>query len=160
MTCSTSATKDYFFGELPASGRAEFEQHIAACVGCREELSELLLIRTALLTVPDEEPPRRIAFISDKVFEPRWYRRFWASAPQLGFASAALLAAAIFSHGALTARTGVPSDRAALETFVREAVAEGHQRNQSDILLIQEYLLRQQKLNAVRKHNAYYQELR
>jgi hypothetical protein len=43
--------------------------------------------------------PRRIAFVSDPVFQPSWWQRFWASTPQLGFASAALLAAAITTHG-------------------------------------------------------------
>ena len=180
MTCSASDIKDYFFGELPAHQRAAFEQHLMACTGCREELSALTVTNTALRSIPDEEPPHRISFVSDKVFEPRWYQRFWSSSPQLGFASAALLAAAILSHGALTSRGSAgPVDPAVVQAAVREAVsqaearqttklldavnervAEGQQRTQSDILMIQEYLVRQQKQNAVQKHNAYYQELR
>ena len=43
--------------------------------------------------------PRRIAFVSDKVFEPKWWQRLWASGPRLGFASAAMLSCAILVHG-------------------------------------------------------------
>ncbi|MBN8733293.1 MAG: hypothetical protein J0L64_22350 [Acidobacteria bacterium] len=53
----------------------------------------------ALRALPYEEPPRRIAFVSDKVFEPTWWQRLWA-APKWGFASAALLSGAIFFHAA------------------------------------------------------------
>ncbi len=52
-----------------------------------------------LLSLRDEEIPQRIAFVSDKVFEPspwrRWWAGFWNSAARLGFASAAILAVAI-----------------------------------------------------------------
>lgn len=51
----------------------------------------------ALRALPYEEPPRRIAFVSDKVFEPTWWQRLWA-APKWGFASAALLSGAIVFH--------------------------------------------------------------
>jgi hypothetical protein len=51
----------------------------------------------ALRSLPYEEPPRRIAFVSDKVFEPAWWQRFWA-APKWGFASAAMLSGAILFH--------------------------------------------------------------
>ena len=49
--------------------------------------------------LPDREMPQRIAFVSDKVFEPspvsRLFGGFWNSAGRLGFASACLLAAAV-----------------------------------------------------------------
>jgi anti-sigma factor RsiW len=99
MSCSPSDLKDYFFGELGADERREIEQHIAACAGCRDELNTLSVTRSALMSVSDEEPARRIAFVSDKVFEPRWWQRIWASGPQLGFASACVLAGAIMVHG-------------------------------------------------------------
>lgn len=51
----------------------------------------------ALRSLPYEEPPRRIAFVSDKVFEPTWWQRFWA-VPKWGFASAAMLSGAILFH--------------------------------------------------------------
>jgi len=72
------------------------ETHLAACSPCREELEAFGLTRSALLSVHDEEPPRRIAFVSDKVFEPSWWQRL--SASKLGFASAAMLSAAIIFH--------------------------------------------------------------
>ena len=43
--------------------------------------------------------PYRIAFVSDKIFEPRGWAWLWNSAPRLGFVSAAMLAAAILVHG-------------------------------------------------------------
>ncbi len=52
----------------------------------------------ALRSLPYEEPPRRIAFVSDKVFEPTWWQRFWAT-PKWGFASTAMLSGAILFHG-------------------------------------------------------------
>jgi len=59
----------------------------------------LNLTRSALASLEDEEMPRRIAFVSDRVFEPRWWQTMWRSGPAMGFASAALLAAAILAHG-------------------------------------------------------------
>jgi anti-sigma factor RsiW len=99
MSCSPFDLKDYFFGELPAQDRHTVEQHLAACTSCGEELDSLNLTRNALLMVREEEPPRRIAFVSDKVFEPTWWQSLWSSGPKAGFASAALLAGAILIHG-------------------------------------------------------------
>ncbi|HUS05917.1 MAG TPA: zf-HC2 domain-containing protein [Bryobacteraceae bacterium] len=98
MSCSPFDLKDYFFSELSNENRRAVDQHVAACAGCRQELVALNLTRTALLAVPDEEPPRRIAFVSDKVFEPRWWQTIWHSGPKLGFISAAMLTAAILVH--------------------------------------------------------------
>ncbi len=56
------------------------------------------MTQAALLSVRDEEPPRRIAFVSDRVFEPRWWQVLWNSGPRLGFAAASLVAAAILVH--------------------------------------------------------------
>jgi hypothetical protein len=47
----------------------------------------------------EEEIPQRIAFVSDKIFEPspwrRWLAAFWNSGARLGFASAAMLSASL-----------------------------------------------------------------
>ncbi|MBC8167747.1 MAG: zf-HC2 domain-containing protein [Bryobacteraceae bacterium] len=99
MSCSPFDLKDFFFGELPPTERSTVEKHLGACPECREELAALTGTRAALMSVADEEPPRRIAFVSDKVFEPRWWQRLWASGPGLGFAAAAMLALAIVVHG-------------------------------------------------------------
>lgn len=98
MNCSPFDLRDYFFGELAAADRRQVETHLDTCGKCREVLASLDLTRTALLTIRDEEPTRRIAFVSDKVFEPRWWQ-VWASGPRAGLASAALIAAAILAHG-------------------------------------------------------------
>jgi anti-sigma factor RsiW len=99
MSCSPFDLKDFFFGELSESERAEVSTHLHGCAPCREELDRLQLTRDALHSAVEEEPPRRIAFVSDRVFEPRWWQVLWNSGPRLGFASAALLAAAIVVHG-------------------------------------------------------------
>lgn len=100
MSCSTNVDlKAYIIGELSRGERAAVEDHVRACQGCREELDRLNLTRAALVTLEDEEIPRRIAFVSDRVFEPRWWQTIWHSGPVMGFASAALLAAAILVHG-------------------------------------------------------------
>lgn len=58
----------------------------------RERLDATLAV---LRSVPDEEVPRRISFVSDKVFEPKWWQRF----PVWGMASVAMLSAAVLAHG-------------------------------------------------------------
>jgi hypothetical protein len=60
-----------------------------------EEAERLETTFAALRAVPDEEIPQRIAFVSDKVFEPRWWQRF----PVWGLASAAMLSFAVLAHG-------------------------------------------------------------
>lgn len=112
MTCSTDDVKAYFLNDLPAAERARVEAHTHACSECREELERLRITEKALLAL-EEEAPRRIAFVSDKVFEPRWFEKLRRSGPVLGFASAALLAAAIVVHA--FARPVAPPARAALD---------------------------------------------
>jgi len=99
MSCSPFDLRDYFFGELPEEGRRQVDLHTRSCAACREELNQLRSTQAVLLSAPDEEIPQRIGFVSDRVYEPsavlRWWRAFWGSAPRLGFASAAVLSAAI-----------------------------------------------------------------
>jgi anti-sigma factor RsiW len=99
MTCSIDDLKAYVVGEATRQERVDVEDHIRGCQSCREELDRLNLTRSALASMEDEEIPRRIAFVSDRVFEPRWWQTIWHSGPVMGFASAALLAAAILVHG-------------------------------------------------------------
>jgi len=98
MSCSSVDVKAYFLGELAASEKASIEGHVRACQNCREELERLNLTQATLLSLEDEEVPQRIAFVSDKVFEPRWWQTMWRSGPTMGFASALMLAAAILVH--------------------------------------------------------------
>ncbi|HLG99957.1 MAG TPA: zf-HC2 domain-containing protein [Bryobacteraceae bacterium] len=98
MSCSSVDLKAYLLGELPPAERVSVHNHLHACPACSDEMERLDSMRTALASLADEEPPQRIAFVSDKVFEPRWWQTIWRSGPAMGFASAALLAAAIFVH--------------------------------------------------------------
>ena len=99
MSCSPFDLKDYFFEELDGAERKQVEAHVTACHACREELNRLRLTGTTLLSLREEEIPRRIAFVSDPIFEPspwrRWWSGFWNTPARLGFGSAALLSAAL-----------------------------------------------------------------
>ena len=87
--------RDYLFDELRSDERLEVEAYLSTSAEAREELDRLRTTQQALRNVPDEEMPRRIGFISDKVFEPsrtrRWWLGFWDAAPRFGFSMAAVL---------------------------------------------------------------------
>ena len=99
MTCSPFDLRDYLLGELSAGQRQSVDTHLTACEACRQQMEQWDLTKSALLTLPDEEIPQRIGFVSDRVFEPsgwrRWWLGFWNSGPRLVFASSMILAAAI-----------------------------------------------------------------
>ena len=123
--------KEYALGESSREEAQAIRAHAAECAVCRDEIARLELTQAALLSLREEEMPRRIAFVSDKVFEPRWYERLWNSGPRLGFLGASMLAAAILVHG-FAARPAVappPSatariDTQAIEQQVERKVAE------------------------------------
>ncbi len=116
--------KAYLFGELPEEERRRVAAHLEKDAAARAELSRLEATQAMLGFMPEEELPRRIAFVSDKVFEPTLWQRFWASGPQLGFASAALLALAIVGHGWMARPVAVPVQQAKVDAaVVREVVA-------------------------------------
>src|ERR1019366_8485451 len=94
MSCPSYDLKAYALGELNPNERRETEAHTAACSSCREELATFRLTLDALSTLRDEEVPRRIAFVSDKVFEPRWWRTLFHPS----FAAACVIAIAILVH--------------------------------------------------------------
>lgn len=123
MTCSPNQLKDYFFGELAARERRLVEDHLKQCRGCREELERLRLTGSALAALRDEEPPRRIAFVSDKIFAPGWWQRFWQSGPRVGFAAAAMLAAAVLVHAFVRPPAPAAPEPAALEARISAEVA-------------------------------------
>ena len=125
MSCSPHDLKDFCFGELAAAECRQMEEHLDGCAECREEFERLRLTQAALHSLRDEELPRRIAFVSDKVFEPSWWRRFWQSGPRLGFASAALLAAAILVHAVTRPAVNFApnTDAAAIEARISAEVA-------------------------------------
>jgi hypothetical protein len=104
--------RDYVLDELTPQQCAEVEQYLATSVEARDEVERLRLTHRALLSVPQEELPRRIAFVSDKVFEPSRARRlwqgFWQGAPRLAFGMAAVLA--VLFAGAGITQPSVTSD--------------------------------------------------
>jgi anti-sigma factor RsiW len=147
MSCSSIDLKAYCLGEMAAVERAPVANHLEACQDCREELERLTATRAALLSLEDQELPQRIAFVSDKVFEPRWWQSIWHSGPVMGFASAAVLAVAILVH-AFVRPVGAPAPSTnvdvaqieqrverevnqRLETAVAKAVADTETRQAS-----------------------------
>ena len=108
MSCSPFDLRDYVFEELSDAERKQVDTHVKSCQSCREEYERLRLTEAALFSLREEEIPQRIAFVSDKIFEPSAWRRAWAglwgSAARLGFASAAMLSVALVVFA--VARTG------------------------------------------------------
>jgi anti-sigma factor RsiW len=127
MSCEKFDWKAYTLGELAANERREAETHAATCEGCRGELAHVRLTIDTLSALREEEVPRRIAFVSDKVFEPRWWNVFLKPS----FVAALVLAAAILMHGYLVRPPAV--DEASIQTRVNQAVmravADVEQRN-------------------------------
>ncbi len=101
MECARFDWKGYALGELSAAETAECDRHAGACERCRAELERWRTTVTSLRNLPQAEPPRRIVFVPEPVVENPWWRSMWHSSPQLGFASAFVLALAIVSHGLL-----------------------------------------------------------
>ena len=102
MECTGFDWKGYALGELSAAQSAECDRHAQSCERCRTELALYRTTVAGLRSLPMVEPPRRIVFAPEPIEREssRW-RRMWQSSPQLGFASAAVLALAIVAHGLL-----------------------------------------------------------
>jgi anti-sigma factor RsiW len=124
MNCESYDWKAYALGELDRPARTEAESHAATCASCRNELATLRLTLDTLSTLHEEEMPRRIAFVSDKVFEPRWWQRVFSP----NFAAACVIAGAILVHA--FARPGIDDAKvqaqmkAQIDVAVSKAVAE------------------------------------
>jgi hypothetical protein len=88
--------RDYILDELAPAEKAAVETWLADSADGRREVERLRLTCGALRTLADEEPPRRIAFVSDKIFEPspwaRLLRWFQAEGPRFALGTAAVLA--------------------------------------------------------------------
>jgi hypothetical protein len=113
--------KSYALGELDARVRQEAESHVAACADCQDELAGLRVTLDAMATLREEELPRRIAFVSDKVFEPRWYEKLFL---RPSFAAAGLIAAAILVHALVrpvSTPASAPQSMAQVDTRAIEA---------------------------------------
>jgi len=161
MTCAPFDLKDYLFGELNAAEKESVERHLVACAACHEEFAALNTTRSTLLCIGEEEPLRRIAFVSDKVFEPRWWQKLFVSGPQLGFASAAVLALAIVFHAVHTPAAGpapsapvaqVQIDQNGIDAEIAKRVAVAVEKASIDIEARQTEKLRQVMAESDRRH--------
>ncbi|MCC7176629.1 MAG: zf-HC2 domain-containing protein [Bryobacterales bacterium] len=153
MNCSEFDLKAYLLGEAGRAERSGVEDHLKGCPACREELERLRLTAAALAAVPEEEIPYRIAFVSDKIFEPKGWNWLWNSAPRLGFVSAAVLAAALLVH-ALARPATPPADMTAMEERIRQQVVS---RIEADLVPVIEDLQYLQKRAAVYYRESLYQ---
>ncbi|MCW5964847.1 MAG: hypothetical protein KIT83_12480 [Bryobacterales bacterium] len=94
--------RELVFGDaLSATPEAEL-QAISNNPARRDELSHLLRLREALLSVGEEEPPRRTVLVAPAVPASQGWWRQWFGNPGWGFAGACALAAAIVFHAAVT----------------------------------------------------------
>ncbi len=156
MRCSPFDLKDYFLQELSTRESTEVEAHVKSCQACREELARLGAARTALLALKDEEVPQRIAFVSDKVFEPSPWRRFWLAAARHCAVPAATVAAVLIAYPMLEKKPApAPAPQPAVDVAklqaefdrrlneaVSKAVADSEARQQSktaELLAAQEH---------------------
>ena len=136
MSCSPFDLNDYFFEELSGTELRQVEAHVKTCQPCAEELDRLRIVGAALRAVPDEEIPQRIAFVSDKIFEPspwrRWLAAFWNSGARLGFAGAVMLSASLLVFAfrpapapvTIVRTVSVPAPASTAQTSAVTAVSE------------------------------------
>lgn len=125
MSCESYDWKAYALGELDRSARRNAESHAAACASCREELATLRLTLDSLSTLREEEIPKRIAFVSDKVFEPRWWQRAFSP----NFAAACVIAGAILVHAFAHPSANTALVQSQIDAAVNKAVAEVEARH-------------------------------
>jgi anti-sigma factor RsiW len=134
MSCISPESKPdwkaYVLREMSADDVRQAETHLATCSNCHEEVATLRLTLDTLSTLREEEMPRRIAFVSDKVFEPRWWQRVFNPT----FAAGVLVAAAILIHGSL--RPG----QAQVDAAVTKAIAQVEARHTQELQAAYEQL--------------------
>lgn len=119
MQCADFDWKGYVLQELPPEQRRRMEEHLKGCAACSQEVEALGLTLSAVRLLPQHPVPRRLAFVSDPVFELPWWKRLWRMpAPAWGFASALVVALAILLHGQMApppAPGPAPVDAQAIE---------------------------------------------
>ena len=134
MSCNSPESrpdwKAYVLRELGQDAQRQAEAHLATCSTCHEEVATLRLTLDTLSTLREEEIPRRIAFVSDKVFEPRWWQRVFSPT----FAAGALVAAAILVHGFLQ------PGQAQVDAAVNKAISQVEARHTQEIQVLAEQL--------------------
>ena len=118
MSCAYD-WKAYTLGEMNPADKREAEAHASTCPDCRMEVASLRLTLDAMSTLRDEEVPHRIAFVSDKVFEPRWWQQLWNPT----FAAACVVAAAILFH-AVRQPGNAALQQAQIDAAVARAVSD------------------------------------
>jgi anti-sigma factor RsiW len=122
--------KAYVLRELGQDAQRQAEAHLATCSICHEEVATLRVTLDTLSTLREEEMPRRIAFVSDKVFEPRWWQRVFSPT----FAAGALVAAAILIHGFI----GTSQNQ--VDAAVEKAVSQVEARHMQEIQAMYEHI--------------------
>jgi hypothetical protein len=132
MGCDHYDWKSYALGEMDLPERREAEAHAAVCSNCREELATLRLTLDTLSTLREEEIPRRIAFVSDQIFEPHWYQRAFRAVWSPNFAAACVIAGAILVH-AFARPASNDQIQAQVEAAVTKAVANVEAENADHI---------------------------
>jgi anti-sigma factor RsiW len=148
VSCASYDWKAYALGELSPVERRDAEAHASTCTACRDELAGFRLTLDALSTLRDEEVPRRIAFVSDKVFKPTW----WQELLRPSFAAGCVIAAAILVHAFVRPASQVDL-QARIDTSVARAVADTelrHEKQLEEILANYEMIDKQNKLNYIR----------
>jgi len=101
MSCESVDLKAYVLGEGTREERGAVKAHALACAECRDELSRLEMTQAALFSLRDEEIPRRIAFVSDRVVSPGWWQ-LWHMLPH-GLSAAPVIAGLLVALGAALA---------------------------------------------------------
>ena len=100
--------KAYVLGEASAEENLEIRRHLEVCTTCGLETERLRVATQFLRSLPEEEIPVHIRFVSDKVFEPRWWQRpLMANFGVLAFLIPLLMIASAF----LGARFAAPRPR-------------------------------------------------
>lgn len=127
--------KAYVLRELAPDASRQAEAHLAACSLCHEEVATLRLTLENLSLLREEEVPRRIAFVSDKVFEPRWWQRIFSPT----FAAGAVVAAAILIHGSL--RPG----QAQVDAAVNQAISRVEARHAQELEVLSDLIEQRNK---------------
>jgi anti-sigma factor RsiW len=132
--CNKEVLVGYIYDELPGPDRMAFEEHLASCAACGEEVQALRRTRVRLASWAPAEPDLRFEIVrSAGRSSPRW-----RIAPGWGLAAAAVLVVAVASAIAnlevrvgaegLVVRTGwsagpAPADPAALRVSATDVVS-------------------------------------
>ncbi|MDZ7636708.1 MAG: hypothetical protein U5J83_00380 [Bryobacterales bacterium] len=142
--------RDLVFGdELARTPEAEL-QAINEHPERQEELNRLLQLREALLSLEDEEPPRRTVLVAPPVVANPWWKAVLGfTSPGWGFAGAMALAAAILAHGWLARPASEALVAKVPPASIASPVASGNSVDLADLNAHIDALLQQRLLGAV-----------